>query len=187
MISTAGRQRQGAAPGGTATRRSGRARLLALPVAGVLVIGLALVLLALRERGVAVGAPTGPRLTVSSAYVREPASPDVAAAYLRIANSGGAPDELVGVSSDAAVEVSMHEQDQQGMADVMRPLASVRVPARGSVTFAPGGDHLMLTRPTSLRPGQTVQLTLRFRVSGTVRVAAPVVAIGHPPPGPNGG
>jgi copper(I)-binding protein len=186
MTSATGRRGQ---PQATApVSRPGHGRLLALPVAGVLVIGLALVLLALRDRGgAAVAAPSGPRLAVSSAYVREPASPDVAAAYLTIANTGAAPDELLGVSSDVAAEASLHQQDRQGMADIMRPLASLRVPARGSVAFTPGGDHIMLTRPTALRPGQTVQLTLRFRVTGMVRVAAPVIAIGQPPPGPHGG
>ena len=57
------------------------------------------------------------------------------------------------------------------------PLARLSVPARGSVTLAPGGTHLMLIGVhEALVAGQTVPVELRFEKAGTTTVTMPVQA-----------
>jgi hypothetical protein len=57
----------------------------------------------------------------------------------------------------------------------MVPVASVDVPPHGSVSFAPGGYHLMCMAPAAtLKPGTSVPMTLRFADGGTLTGDFPV-------------
>jgi copper(I)-binding protein len=117
-----------------------------------------------------------PDLRVVGAYVPQPASPDVAAAYFTVLDEGGAGDELTGVGSDVAAETMMHRSTGQ----TMEMVGSAAVPAKGRLVFRPGGYHVMLEKPVrSLRPGDHVTLTLRFRRSTPITVRAPVEPIGY--------
>lgn len=123
-------------------------------------------------------------LTVSNIYIRQPASPDVAAAYLSVRNAGGSADSLRSAYSGAAKETLVH-----GAAGTMRAgeeadTSPVAVPADGTVTLSPGKGHIMLDGLTgTLRAGDRVSLLLRFATAGQVLVEAPVIAIGAPAPG----
>ncbi|GAA4605189.1 hypothetical protein GCM10023195_17960 [Actinoallomurus liliacearum] len=122
--------------------------------------------------------PSGPRLKVTGAYVPRPASPDVAAAYFTVTDSGDTGDELTGVTADVSAEAMMHQSTGQ----MMRMVDRVPVPAHGRLTFAPGGYHVMLEHPVrTLREGDHVRLTLRFRRSPSITVEAPVEPMGHRP------
>jgi copper(I)-binding protein len=121
-----------------------------------------------------------PKLRVTGAYVPAPASPDVAAAYFTVLDSGRAGDVLTGVASDISAETMMHRSTGQAMEMV----GSVRVPAHGRLVFAPGGYHVMLNKPTRrLRAGDHVTLTLQFQRSAAITVSAPVEPIGWRPDG----
>lgn len=120
----------------------------------------------------------GPELRVAGAYVPEPASPDVAAAYFTVINDGDTADELTGVTSDVSAETMMHRDTGQAMAMV----GSVPVPAHGRLVFRPGGYHVMVEKPAPRpRRGDHVTLTLRFRHSAAITVRAPVEPIGYRP------
>lgn len=122
--------------------------------------------------------PAGPRLRVSRAYVPRPASPDVAAAYFTVTNSGDTGDELTGVTTDVSAQAMMH----QSTGGTMRMLDEVPVPAHGRLIFAPGGYHVMIEHPIrSLRQGDHIRLTLRFRRSAAVTVEAPVEPVDYRP------
>lgn len=59
----------------------------------------------------------------------------------------------------------------------MREVASVAVPAGGTVAFAPGGYHVMLMGLVApLQSGQTFEVTLTFAKAGTVTATATVRA-----------
>lgn len=148
-----------------------RRRMPALLLAGVVVVALA----AWMSSG-----PSGaPDLRVVGAYVPEPASPDVAAAYFTVINGGGGDDELTGVTSDVSAETMMHRST--GLA--MEMVRSVSISAHGRLAFRPGGYHVMLERPERrLRRGDHVTLTLRFLRSAATVVHAPVEPIGYRPP-----
>jgi copper(I)-binding protein len=118
---------------------------------------------------------------------------DAMATYLVVSNSGSAPDALVGVASDVARTVQLHETvvvspspgaSGMGMASpsggammAMRPVAKVEVPAAGSIELKPGGYHIMLMGMLrQLKPGDTFTVTLTFEKAGTKSVTVEVRA-----------
>ena len=60
----------------------------------------------------------------------------------------------------------------------MQEVESVPVPAGGTVSFEPGGYHVMLIELVARRSrsGQTVPVTLTFAEAGTIEVTATVRA-----------
>jgi hypothetical protein len=118
------------------------------------------------------------KLTVSDAYVREPANPAEAAAYFTIANTGGADDSLTAVTASTG-HASLHTTNGAKMV----ALTSAPVPAHGSLDFSPGGNHVMIDDPGPLKPGTSVRLTFAFAASTPITVTAPVIGITDPAPG----
>ncbi len=117
---------------------------------------------------------TGPAVT--GAWARASSAAGPSAAYFTITNATSTADALVSASSPAAATVEIHETstDDAGMMG-MQPVATVEVPAGGSVEFKPGSFHLMLTDLTGeLTVGQTIELDLVFEHGGTVVVMAEV-------------
>ena len=116
-------------------------------------------------------------LTVSDAWVRITGGPaEPAAAYLTIANHGAIDDALVSASSPLASSVAVHQSsmDSSGMMG-MEPVARLDCPIGGTVAFAPGGYHLMISGLTAqLRTGDSLELDLVFEHAGTIVVQAQV-------------
>jgi len=126
------------------------------------------------------GAATDP-IVVSGAYVREPASPDVAAAYFTVYNTTGTDDTLISVASGAGESAALMIEDASG--GMQESAAGLRIPAHSSVTLKPGKGHVMIEHLVgTLRPGQYVNLELDFANAGPVNVSAPVIAINAEPP-----
>lgn len=96
----------------------------------------------------------------------------VAGGYLTITNTGTAADRLTGGATPAAADVQIHEMTMDGDVMKMRQIeGGLEIPAGETVTLAPGGYHLMLTKPVRrLIEGDRVPLTLRFETAGTVEV-----------------
>ena len=153
-------------------------------VAGaVAVIGLAglirgAVPLAAAGGGGSAPAPAAAPIVVTNAYVREPASPDVAAAYFTISNTTDTDDTLISVDSGAGKSTSLHNGSMAEMTD------GLQIPAHSSVTLSPGNDHVMIEDLLGpLKPGQTVNLQLTFAHNIPLIVQAPVISINAPAPG----
>jgi periplasmic copper chaperone A len=126
------------------------------------------------------GAATDP-IVVSGAYVREPASPDVAAAYFTVYNTTGTDDTLISVATGAGESATVMTEDASG--GMRESAAGLRIPAHSSVTLKPGKGHVMIEHLVgTLRPGQYVNLELDFANAGPVNVSAPVIAINAEPP-----
>ena len=155
------------------------ARLWALCGALVLAAGLGLWLWPRLARAV----PGGPRLSVTGAYMRVPASPDVAAVYLTIRNDGGTADTLVSVSTPDAASAQLHAEVGRGGTESMRALSELPVPAHGQAALSAGADHLMLLDPHPVRAGDQVSVVLRFASSGPLTVRVPVIGLFDPVPG----
>lgn len=97
------------------------------------------------------------------------------AAVFQLRNTGGADDDLIGVSSPEIGAVRLtHTVDHAG-AGSMSMTASATVPAHGTLTMTPFGLDVMVDRPPRLRVGQLVPFVLRFRGSPPLRIAAVVV------------
>jgi copper(I)-binding protein len=155
------------------------APLVSLVLSALLVLGVAAC--GSGEDGSAAAQTGGPgSVSVASATIDWPANPRVAAVRMVVRNGTATDDALVSVSSPVARTTTLHRSgtDDAGRS-VMAPVDEVPVAARSSVTFAPGGLHVMLTGITEdLEVGDRVDLTLRFQHAGTVHATAEVVEPG---------
>jgi copper(I)-binding protein len=120
-----------------------------------------------------------------AAWTRPAAQGQTGAGFLTLKNPDAKPDALVAVSSPLARTVQVHQSSMSGGMSSMKQLTRVELPAGGSVTFAPGGYHLMLVGLTkAVKVGDTVPATLTFASGAKVQVSfvaglAPPVAAPH--------
>ncbi len=116
-------------------------------------------------------------LTIEQAWAR-PTIGDAksTAAYMKIENSGDAPDRLIAVKSDAAGNLMLHESRMDG--DVMKMVHldnGIEIPAHGAAELKPLGLHVMVMGlKAPLKAGETLPLTLVFEKQGDVAVEAEV-------------
>lgn len=82
----------------------------------------------------------------------------MSAGYLTLANPGGSAVTVTRVTSPQYERVELHETVVENDVATMRPLDSVSVPPGGTVSFQPGGRHLMLMQ----RRGDGAVTTLEF-------------------------
>ena len=126
--------------------------------------------------------PAAPR--VEDAWVRLPAVPGrPGAAYFTLA-AGGDAITLTSVRTPAAARAELHESMTGGHGTAtMTALPRVAVPANGTVTFAPGGRHVMLfDMDPALKAGDQAALTLELAGGRTLEVTAAVRGAGDAAP-----
>ncbi len=113
-----------------------------------------------------------------------PKGAKVGAGYLAIKNTGQTPDRLVGGSTSAAGKVEIHEMAMKDNVATMRPVAGgLPIEPGKTVTFAPGGYHLMFVDLKSpLKQGEKLTATLEFEKAGKVDVTFEVQAVGAQSP-----
>lgn len=97
---------------------------------------------------------------IDQAWVRLSPNKDRPSAGYFVAHGGDSATRLRGVLTDYALKVEMHESVEENGVMTMKPINSVDIPAKGTVTFAPGGKHLMLwgVNDTAISRGK-MQLT----------------------------
>ncbi|MEV5374681.1 hypothetical protein B7P34_06395 [Streptosporangium nondiastaticum] len=112
-----------------------------------------------------------PGLSVSGAYLPQPAMTDMAAAYLTVTNDGAKADRLTKVTSPLSGDITMHTTE----GSQMKHATSLDVPAKGELKLTRGGTHLMLGK-LDHKPnvGEKVEFTLHFATAGPVKVQVPV-------------
>ena len=112
-----------------------------------------------------------------------PKGASVAGGYLKLINTGTAPDRLVGGTSEIAGKFEIHEMSMDNGVMKMRPLANgIEIKPGQTVEFKPGSYHLMfvgLKEP--FEKGKRVKGTLQFEKAGTVEIEYAVEAIGSSP------
>lgn len=117
---------------------------------------------------------------VRAAWSRPAAAGGTGAGFMTLANPDARADTLVAVASPAARKVEIHRSQMKGGIASMQPVSAVPLPARGSVTFAPGGYHLMFVGlARTLKAGDRVPATLSF-ASGAKVQATFVVGLSPP-------
>jgi periplasmic copper chaperone A len=110
---------------------------------------------------VACNAPREP-IEVTHAWVRLPAPGlSVAAGYFDISNRSDTPIGLIGASSDAANSIELHTESHDGEMMQMRQLEAVALAPKQTVSFSPGGTHLMLLGYSGVTSNK-IPITLRF-------------------------
>ena len=99
------------------------------------------------------------------------ASAMAGAGYVTILNSGTVDDTLIGVEADFP-RVMMHDSKTVDGVASMLALDAVTIPAGETVTFAPGGMHVMFMglNGDPLEAGEEVPATLIFENAGRLDV-----------------
>ena len=118
------------------------------------------------------GAPTiAADVAVSGAWFRALPSGQPAGGYFTMKNGGPAPVQLVAAESAACGMLMLHQTVSNNGTSRMEDVKNVTVPADGTVSFEPGGYHLMCMNPGSaMTPGKSVPVTLLFSDGSKVRV-----------------
>jgi len=126
-----------------------------LPVFLCLILALPLAFAADKEASV----------VVHDAWIREaPPGMSMMAGYMELRNTTSRSQVLVGASSSGFESVMLHRSVvKDGMAG-MRHASEIELTPNASLSFAPGGYHLMLMNPKrALRVGDSVVINLDFR------------------------
>jgi copper(I)-binding protein len=119
-------------------------------------------------------------VTVRDAWAR--ASTGAAAAVYLTLIGGDATDQIAGISTQIAATADVHESFTDNGIMKMRAAPSVDVPAGKTVTFAPGGYHIMLMGLRQpLVAGQSFPLTVSFLHAAPVTVDVKVQPLGRGP------
>lgn len=118
-------------------------------------------------------------LEVTNAQVREflPAS-TATVGYLTLINHSGTNATLTKATIDGLGRVEIHEHSHVGGMMKMQQVESVVIKAHESVSFQPGGYHLMAFEPLEpLKVGQERKLTLYFSDGNRLFTNAQVVSL----------
>lgn len=121
-------------------------------------------------------------VSINDAWARAtvPGQP-VGAVYMKI--SSPTATRMVGVETDVAKHVQVHNMQMEGGVMKMREHGQLDVPAGLTVELAPGGLHLMLLglkRPLSAGENVTVKLTFEDakKARNTSEVSVPIRPLG---------
>jgi copper(I)-binding protein len=121
-----------------------------------------------------------PTVTVTKPWIRYLLPSLPAAGYMTLSNSGNTDAVLTGAASPACGMLMLHKsQDDSGMA-MMMDVRTITVPANGSVTFAPGGYHLMCMQP-KMNIGDRLPVVLSFQGGSTLSTTMPVYGAQNAP------
>jgi copper(I)-binding protein len=93
------------------------------------------------------------------------------AVYMTLTNQSSAPDRLLEVTTDAAMNAEVHESSEKDGVATMRSVDGLEIPAGGSVDLKPGSYHIMLgSLKAPLKKGDMIMLQLKFERAGVVDV-----------------
>ena len=123
----------------------------------------------------ACGAKEG--IQISNVWARTSTQGMNSAVYFVIQNHNKEADELIGVASDVADAVEIHESKMEGDVMNMNRVESVVLEPSVEVEFMPGGYHVMLIGlKQNLKAGDEVEVVLQFRNSPDITLMVPVKA-----------
>ncbi len=125
----------------------------------------------------AVALPAQAATTISDAWFRALPNRLPAAGYFTLKNSGPKQVTLNAADSPACGMLMLHKTENMGGMNHMSMIDSVDVPAGGSLSFAPGGYHLMCMDPAPvMKAGASVPVTLKFTDGSVLKADFPVKA-----------
>ncbi|MBA3766168.1 MAG: copper chaperone PCu(A)C [Acidobacteria bacterium] len=116
------------------------------------------------------------KIIIKDAWIQEgPPSQKITAAFMVIENHNSEEISLLSASTDVARVVELHTMEFEDGIMRMRQVASINIPAEGSVELKPGGYHLMVIDVNKeLKEGADVKVTLRFSNDVQKTVIVPV-------------
>ena len=94
------------------------------------------------------------------------------AAYMRLVDTGTAPDESVSAASPVAHKVELHVFDVENGVFGMHPVHAIEVsPGAAATVLRPGSAHVMLEGLKQLlKAGESFPLSLTFKNAGKVQI-----------------
>ncbi len=99
-----------------------------------------------------------------------------AAVYMVLMNHGMETDVLTSVATPAASHASAHQTIDDNGVMKMREIERLELKPHDTMTFAPGGHHIMLTGLTApLKAGDRFPLRMTFEKAGEITVDVQVV------------
>jgi copper(I)-binding protein len=109
-------------------------------------------------------------LELTAIYALPPFTDAPMPVYFQVTNRGVFPDTMVAATSPITGMAMLHGGS-------MDHRMAVVIPAGETVTLEPGGLHVMLEPPLTVRPvrGDSAAVTLRFARAGSVTVQVPVI------------
>jgi copper(I)-binding protein len=114
-------------------------------------------------------------IEVTAAWARATVGHIPGGAFLTIVNKGNSDDRLIAVTSPVAKTADVHQSKNEDGVMKMVPVPVLEIKAGATVTFAPGGYHIMLMGLTApLKAGETFPLTLVFEKAGKIEVTVKV-------------
>lgn len=119
-------------------------------------------------------------LTIMNPVARAtPPSAKVGAGFMMIKNTGETDDVLLSGKADFAGKVEIHEGKMENGVMTMRELVEgITIPAGGSATLKPGGNHVMFMKlAEGMKEGEKRETTLTFKNAGDVKVIFDVKSI----------
>jgi copper(I)-binding protein len=121
---------------------------------------------------VAVAGAAEPQVKVSGAWMRALPAGLPAGGYFTLYNLGGKPLTLTGAKSASCRMLMLHKSSNTGGMMHMEDASRIAIAPGGTLSFAPGGYHLMCMKPSAdIKPGNKVDVTLIF--SGGASVTSP--------------
>lgn len=102
---------------------------------------------------------TGGNIGFGDPVIRVPRADRPTAGYFRLDYNFDRKDRIISVTSPAFKRVEMHDSVKEGGMITMVKLEDLEIPANSSISFAPGGKHLMLFDPIKpLKDGDQVKV-----------------------------
>ena len=94
-----------------------------------------------------------------------------AGGYMRVTNTGETDDLLIGVTVDGPMAMLHESREEDGVMRMIH-LDAIEIPAGETVSFQPGGLHVMIMglQPDDLPVGEALDATLIFDRAGEVEV-----------------
>ncbi|RQP09153.1 MAG: copper chaperone PCu(A)C [Microbacteriaceae bacterium] len=120
-------------------------------------------------------ATAGQSVTITDAWVKA-ADDGMSAAFGDLTNTGDADVILVSVTSPASTSMQLHETVDNGSGSMVMQErdGGFTIPAGGTLTLEPGGNHLMLMDLTApILAGDEIEFTLTFSDGSDYAFTAP--------------
>ena len=120
-------------------------------------------------------AATAPAVTISHPWMRFLTARIPAAGYFTLSNGSAQPATLTAAASPDCGQLMLHRSVSENGTARMEMVPNVVVPPHGTVTFSPGGYHLMCMSPAAaIAPGGSVPVSLRFNDGTSLSANFPV-------------
>ncbi len=139
-------------------------------------ISLGMVLVCLFATAVSSATDIASRIDVANPWARAvPPGVRTSAAYMEVVNNNDTDHRIVGVFSDVAKSVEIHNHVHEDGLMKMRKMEFVALPSGEEVPFQSGGLHVMLIGLRKvLNRGETIELSLEFEDGSLKMLELPV-------------